>query len=450
LIKEDKMRKGINLVLRILVVAMVIATFIGAALPAFASATINEQVSPAPTSALMNDGTGVESIWWKITYDSVALKVIHKIIDPDGHVENTTIYDNITGAPNPDLNLVNEGGQLVIYNNEDFDGSIVGTSGRDLKWLVVAGAKPGAWISRLEYYSVGQGGDDYEQSADQTFYVRQPLTIFKYNDLDGDGLFDVGEPGLGGWDFRITGPGGYDHSGTTVDGAIELIDNDTGALPALKRSGDYTITETPQNGWKNTDPGLPGDPSPYVKTITIPGEVIDNTSPMVRFGNTELSPDTTTNIDSTSKTLPDGGGTVDLTVTEYCDVNGITLDNVSVIVTGGLTDYTLTLAGDPAATGDDNTNGKLDPGETWRWVIHDVYVTGTTTFIANGHGYFGQPPEDVSWDTGHLGERSSVRIDVQPPHQLPGVSSLGIGILVAVLGLLMTLFIYRKTRQVKN
>ena len=71
------------------------------------------------------------------------------------------------------------------------------------------------------------------------FGVAEPITIgdFVFDDVDGDGVFDVGEPGIDGVDVTITGttagasyPGGF--TVTTVDGDYQF----TGLLP-----GDYDV-----------------------------------------------------------------------------------------------------------------------------------------------------------------------------------------------------------------
>lgn len=68
------------------------------------------------------------------------------------------------------------------------------------------------------------------------------LEIFKFNDLDGDGIYDPldGETPLADWDFDIVGPA-YSNSGTTdANGLIVL----TSLQPGL-----YTVTEIVNFGW---------------------------------------------------------------------------------------------------------------------------------------------------------------------------------------------------------
>jgi hypothetical protein len=72
------------------------------------------------------------------------------------------------------------------------------------------------------------------------------LEIFKFNDLDGDGVYDPGdgETGLDGWHFDVTGP--MNMNGDTSGGGYLVFNNIA--------TGDYDITETLQSGWANTTP----------------------------------------------------------------------------------------------------------------------------------------------------------------------------------------------------
>jgi hypothetical protein len=97
------------------------------------------------------------------------------------------------------------------------------------------------------------------------------LIIYKYNDLDGNGSWDVGEPYLSGWHFDVTGPQTFMDQVTDGTGKITLSDI---------AIGNYTITEhTPlPAGWVNTDP--PGSPP-----LTKPATVNAGATTEVWFGN---------------------------------------------------------------------------------------------------------------------------------------------------------------------
>ncbi|MEM1218299.1 MAG: PKD domain-containing protein [Bacteroidota bacterium] len=92
---------------------------------------------------------------------------------------------------------------------------------------------------------------------------------FKYNDLNGNGTQDFGENGLPNWQINLTpavvAPQLTDQNGTYC------FNN----LPP----GTYTVSETMQAGWTQTEPGGAG-----TYTITVaPGVVNSN----VDFGNTQ-------------------------------------------------------------------------------------------------------------------------------------------------------------------
>ena len=86
---------------------------------------------------------------------------------------------------------------------------------------------------------------------------------------------------------------------------------------------------------------------------------------------------------SSSATSTTASSTVVLTVTEQND-GDVALTSPSVVVTNGSTTlYTLVA---PPTSGDTNSNGILDPGETWSWTVNNVSINTTTTFVATGHG----------------------------------------------------------------
>ena len=100
------------------------------------------------------------------------------------------------------------------------------------------------------------------------------LTIYKYNDKNGDGDYDPGWPYyesyLSGWVFTATDSQGKSWLGTTGTRGYVTICN----LPA----GSYTVAETPKEGWTNTDP----KDGSGTKTVT----VSCGTTETVKFGNT--------------------------------------------------------------------------------------------------------------------------------------------------------------------
>jgi hypothetical protein len=293
-----------------------------------------------------------------------------------------------------------------------------------------------------------------------TFLIAQGITIFKYHDLNGNGQFDEGEPGLDNWQFNITGPASSIINPST-NGTTSSLNGTTSGGPfspgffavILVQSGNFTITETLQPGWVNTDPGG----GTLSKTVNVPGGLPqDNT---IRFGNLQLVPGTTVNVGITSAgALPSTGGSITLTVSE-ANSGQLPLTNVSVAVTSGLgapwNAFNLTAAGpNPAGTvfaGDAGTLGVLDIGETWTWTMtvpipaNPGPVVQTYTFVATGSGT--APDGTVVTFPDFPLERGSATVQVPPPILVPGLSPLGLGLLIAALGGVMGLFLLRRARH---
>ena len=86
---------------------------------------------------------------------------------------------------------------------------------------------------------------------------------------------------------------------------------------------------------------------------------------------------------STLEAEVESGDLVTFTITEHND-GDVSLSNVSVDTDSDACDAALS-----GPTGDTNTNGKLDPGETWSWTC-TIPVSGaagaTFTLVATGHG----------------------------------------------------------------
>lgn len=84
----------------------------------------------------------------------------------------------------------------------------------------------------------------------RSYFVAPPNSIagVKFNDLNGNGQKDEGEPGLEGWYISLNGPVN-DVKVTGPDGSYYF-----GDLP----DGEYLITEDNQAGWIQTMPAAPG------------------------------------------------------------------------------------------------------------------------------------------------------------------------------------------------
>jgi len=93
------------------------------------------------------------------------------------------------------------------------------------------------------------------------------LVVYKFHDLDEDGVYDEGEPMLEDWEFTLTDGETEIDSGLT-DASGELL---FGSLVP----GEYTVTETLEDGWTNT--------TPLSQDVT----VVDGQTVSLWFGNVE-------------------------------------------------------------------------------------------------------------------------------------------------------------------
>ena len=102
--------------------------------------------------------------------------------------------------------------------------------------------------------------------------VAQQGTIcgVKFEDKNGNGKQDPGEPGLGGWTIQIT-----DAAGNVV-ATVVTRDDGTYCFQEL-RPGSYTFAEVMQSGWHQTFPGAPG-----TQTVKVDG---GQNAQSVNFGN---------------------------------------------------------------------------------------------------------------------------------------------------------------------
>ena len=99
------------------------------------------------------------------------------------------------------------------------------------------------------------------------------ISGMKFNDLDGDGTKDEGEPGLMGWTITLNGTGETQHHETTTtleDGSYSFTD---------LTEGQYVASEVQQEGWQQTHPESNENP------VTLPTDNLDGNSIGNDFGN---------------------------------------------------------------------------------------------------------------------------------------------------------------------
>jgi len=174
-------------------------------------------------------------------------------------------------------------------------------------------------------YSAGDWGGDCAADGSVTLAIGESKTCtitnsdlpgsisgYKFEDVNGNGVWDNGEPALENWTINLNDD--EDSDTTDVNGYYEFTGLSAGA---------YDVTETQQNGWMQTTP------NPSTINLANDEDVTD-----INFGNFELG---------------------DITGRKYNDENG---DG--------------SIAGDPTLNG--WTIRLYDAGEN-PWVLVDSYVT---------------------------------------------------------------------------
>jgi len=103
------------------------------------------------------------------------------------------------------------------------------------------------------------------------------ICIEKFNDLNGNGIRDAGEPDMEGIAFIIRDPGGTPIAFPETNSVGRFC------TPPVLSDGDYEVEEIVPTGWTNT---LPGN-YPVIETVTL-----DQVSQIatLQFGNMELRP----------------------------------------------------------------------------------------------------------------------------------------------------------------
>jgi hypothetical protein len=161
------MVRGKWIILYILMLAMMLVTFPAAVQAVFAPVFFQQDILPAPPDVVTNTGGEIVSIWWQIQFDSssveLPLAVRHIITDPAGNVAETHDY---TIA---DMLIVN--GDTIYNSEQQPDGGHMGAPGFEHPFVVPAGATPGIWKSRVEYYSTNMGMSSPDSLSERTFAV---------------------------------------------------------------------------------------------------------------------------------------------------------------------------------------------------------------------------------------------------------------------------------------
>ncbi len=153
------------------------------------------------------------------------------------------------------------------------------------------------------WYPTAYSPSSYPRFVVEGHAVIPPVEIYgtKFNDVDGNGVWDAGEPNMPGWDIYLdeNGNGIYDASepNTVTDsGGMYRFEN-------LDTPATYRVREMMKDGWTQT---LPGGPDNEYVVVAEPNNVYGPYD----FGNTELEPGPKI----TGHVLLDGGALTGVTV----------------------------------------------------------------------------------------------------------------------------------------
>lgn len=105
------------------------------------------------------------------------------------------------------------------------------------------------------------------------------LKMCKFEDLNGNGAWEEGEPGIAGWAFDVTDPLNVINTYYTGNDGCIVID--------VSMDGFYTIQEEMPEGWSVTATIVNGSPVTPTDTVTIEVNAKTSVSYSVSFGNFE-------------------------------------------------------------------------------------------------------------------------------------------------------------------
>ena len=198
---------------------MLAAMVVALAVPAVASAVgISLNRSPAPPSAIQR-GAGTETVNFSITYQTIASSWSLRFTDPLGALVQQESL-SVAGLPSP------------INVQRSFSPS--------------ASAPVGRYRATVNFFS---SPASLEASALVVFDVADQLgslQVVKFEDVNGNGIREAGEPGVPSWTFRLTNPQGNGSViSTGADGAVTV-----GNVPA----GVWNIEEVVNPMWAAITP----------------------------------------------------------------------------------------------------------------------------------------------------------------------------------------------------
>lgn len=197
--------------------------------------------SPTPPQAIA-PGQGSQQFTFAITYQTVADRYTFTITNSTGQ-QVYSRSESVAGQPSP-VNAT-------------------------ASWAPPTGTPPGRYTAAVQFYSSA----GLEATATVIFDVSDQLgtlKLRKFDDLNGNGRFDQGEPMVPNWSFRLINPqGNTSQAQTGADGTVALAN-----VPA----GVWQVEELMANGWQAS--------GPTTQSVTVP----PNGEGSVTFGNLRPAP----------------------------------------------------------------------------------------------------------------------------------------------------------------
>lgn len=220
---------------RLSVLAVLVAAFAFCLLaPNALAASITVSRSPAPPSAVLNDGAHSLSYSYSVSFTTTPELVCTQIIDPSGNPvagsETTQTLSPTTASP---------------YSSTG-------------SYTVTAGLAPGRYLVDVAYYSVEISGtvtacpaDLATDTTNEALVQAQfgvaastgTITVEKFDDLNGSGVYEPNDPLVPNFDFSVTAPNfnfvGSTNYAESTDAGGEFVLSDVPAGP----NAQYTISE---------------------------------------------------------------------------------------------------------------------------------------------------------------------------------------------------------------
>jgi thermitase len=243
---------------------------------------------------------------------------------------------------------------------------------------------------------LGKGGSGpaggYQDGETEDYFLRQvgsgraEVCVLKFNDLNGNGVQNLGEPGLPGWVIQIKDAGGNVVATITTG----FLGSNCTSVPA---PATYTVSEVLLPGWIQTAP-LPVPPGTHTVTVQ------PNQTVTLRFGNRKSTSVCDLEIRKTISPVPLVSGqsaTITITVTSVgtaaCAPSGIAGTAMQDMKPAGLTFTAPPSANQPGwqcslgiPTGDASCGGPgltLPPGYSVAFTIKATVTAPPGTAIQN-------------------------------------------------------------------